>query len=128
MKDLTKIFLTLILLLSVIWIISFAVPKIIELYKTDNIEIKTDTIIKNDTIYLDAEVTDTLPKTVYETIVKRDTVYRLVGDSIEAQPRVISIKKKLFKTPLNWKQTILWKYNMRQPLREEAMKMRIIPN
>lgn len=128
MKDLTKIFLTLILLFSVIWLISFAVPKIIELYKTDNIEIKTDTIIKNDTIYLDAEVTDTLPKTVYETIVKRDTVYRLVGDSIEAQPRVISIKKKLFKTPLNWKQTILWKYNMRQPLREEAMKMRIIPN
>lgn len=128
MKDLTKIFLTLILLFSVIWLISFAVPKIIELYKTDNIEIKTDTIIKNDTIYLDAEVTDTLPKTVYETIVKRDTVYRLVGDSIEAQPRVISIKKKLFKTPLNWKQTILWKYNMRQPLREEPMRMRIIPN
>lgn len=128
MKDITKIFLTLILLFSVLWIISFAVPKIIELYKTDNIEIKTDTIIKNDTIYLDAEVSDTLPKTVYETIVKRDTVYRLVGDSIEAQPRVISIKKKLFKTPLNWKQTILWKYNMRQPLREEHMKMRITPN
>ena len=128
MKDLTKVITTFILIFAGIWIVSFIVPKLYELYNTDTIIEKTDTIIKNDTIYLDAEVTDTLPKTVYETIVKRDTVYRLVGDSIEAQPRVISIKKKLSKTPLNWKQTILWKYNMRQPLREEPMKMRIIPN
>ncbi len=69
MKDLTKIFLTLILLFSVLWIISFAVPKIIELYKTDNIEIKTDTVVteKHDTILL----TDTKPYTVikYKTVV-----------------------------------------------------------
>ncbi len=128
MKDLTKVITTFILIFAGIWIVSFTVPKLYELYNRDTIIEKTDTIIKNDTIYLDAEATDTLPKTVYETIVKRDTVYRLVGDSIEAQPRVISIKKKLFKTPLNWKQTILWKYNMRQPLREEPMRMRIIPN
>lgn len=83
MKNLAKIFLTLILLLSVIWIISFAVPKIIELYKTDNIEIKTekiDTVVKQkvDTIWIREphtvgtikwrNVVDTLVTTKHDTV------------------------------------------------------------
>lgn len=94
MKDLTKLFLSLILLFSVLWIISFTVPKIIELYKTDNIEIKTDTIKtdtvltdKRDTLYLTPKkpYVEIRYKTVTDTLLteKHDTVLVEVPLSVQ---------------------------------------------
>ena len=65
------------------------------LEKTD-----TTTIVETDTIYRDKYVTDTVPKYVNQLIVKTDTVYKQVGDSIEAQPMIIALKKK--KSPTLW--------------------------
>lgn len=55
----------------------------------------TTTIVETDTIYRDKYVTDTVPKYINQLIVKTDTVFKQVGDSIEAQPMVIALKKKI---------------------------------
>lgn len=58
---------------------------------------KTDTtqIISTDTLYLEKHITDTVPQTINQVIFKTDTVYRQLGDSIEAQPMLITLKKKI---------------------------------
>lgn len=96
--------------IATIWLILFTAPKIKELYfPTDEItEIKTDTVISTDTLYLTRIMTDTLPTTKYVTITEHDTLYRVVGDSIEQTPRVLRLKKKLYQTPLQWRDKILW--------------------
>ena len=95
-----------------IWAILSVAPKVYDIYKGDNkVEVKTDTVLVADTLYLDKQVTDTLPKTVYQTVVEHDTVYTVKGDSIESKPRVVILKKKLYRKPLNWKDRILYHYN-----------------
>lgn len=58
---------------------------------------KTDTtqIISTDTLYLEKTITDTVPKYINQVIFKTDTVYRQKGDSIEAEPMIITLKKKI---------------------------------
>lgn len=58
---------------------------------------KTDTtqIISTDTLYLEKTYTDTVPKYINQVIFKTDTVYRQNGDSIEATPMLITLKKKI---------------------------------
>ena len=58
---------------------------------------KTDTtqIISTDTLYLEKTITDTVPKYINQVIFKTDTVYKKEGDSIEAQPMLITLKKKI---------------------------------
>lgn len=111
MKDLLKTITILFGIALIIWAIGFTAPKIIDIYKDKPMEIKTDTIVYTDTLYLEATKTDTLPKTVYQTIVEKDTLYKVIGDSIEAQPRVVLLKKKLSRTPLTLKDKILYHYS-----------------
>lgn len=63
---------------------------------------KTDTtqIISTDTLYLEKTYTDTVPKYINQVIFKTDTVYRQKGDSIEATPMLITLKKKITPTQL----------------------------
>lgn len=58
---------------------------------------KTDTtqIISTDTLYLEKTYTDTVPKYINQVIFKTDTVYQKEGDSISAQPMLITLKKKI---------------------------------
>ena len=58
---------------------------------------KTDTtqIISTDTLYMEKTITDTVPQYINQVIFKTDTVYRQKGDSIEAQPMLITLKKKI---------------------------------
>ena len=102
-----------VLAIMAVWVIGFTAPKIYQIYKDKNITetVKSDTIILKDTLFLERTAIDTLPKTVYQTVVEHDTVYRVNGDSIEAQPRIIVLKKKLYRKPLNWKDRILYHYN-----------------
>lgn len=62
----------------------------------------TDTTnkITVDTLYLEKEIKDSVPQTITQTIFKIDTVYRQVGDSIEATPMLITLKKKKSPTQL----------------------------
>lgn len=108
-----EIIIGIVLAIMTVWVIGFTAPKIYQIYKDKNVTetVKSDTIILKDTLFLDRTVTDTLPKTVYQTVVEHDTVYRVKGDSIEAQPRIIVLKKKLYRKPLNWKGRILYHYN-----------------
>ena len=63
---------------------------------------KTDTtqIISTDTLYLEKTYTDTVPKNINQVRFKTDTVYRQKGDSIEATPMLITLKKKITPTQL----------------------------
>ena len=67
-----------------------------------NIIEMTDTTnkITVDTLYIDKEIKDSVPQTITQTIFKIDTVYRQVGDSIEATPMLITLKKKKSPTQL----------------------------
>lgn len=96
MKDLAKTLGLLFGLALFIWAIGFTLPKIKDIYHTTQ-EIKQDTIFMTDTLYFEKTTTDTLPVYRYETIVKRDTLYKwkAKGDSIEKIPRVIMLKKKI---------------------------------
>jgi len=61
-------------------------------------KVDTTTTVTVDTLYLEKEIKDTVPQTITQTIFKTDTVYRQVGDSIEATPLLITLKKK--KSPI----------------------------
>lgn len=100
------------LAIMTIWVIGYTSPKLYDIYKDRNkVEVKTDTVIYADTVYLDKTVTDTVPKTVYQTIVMRDTLYRVKGDSIEQTPVVTVLKKKLYREPLCLMDRIALHYN-----------------
>lgn len=98
------------LAIMAVWVIGFTAPRVYEIYKDNHMTetIKTDTIIKSDTVYFETIKTDTMPHTKFVTVTERDTVYRVVGDSIEKTPRQIVSKKKLLVAPLQWKDKILW--------------------
>lgn len=94
-----------------IWAIGFSAPRLYQIYKDSHkteTTIKSDTIIKSDTVYFESHKTDSMPHTKYVTVTERDTVFKVVGDSIEQTPRQIVSKKKLLVAPLQWKDKILW--------------------
>lgn len=99
------------LAIMTIWVIGFSAPRLYQIYKDKQTTevIKTDTIIKSDTIYFETTRTDTMPVTKYVTITQRDTVFRVVGDSIEKTPRQIVSKKKVLAVPLKLGDRILWR-------------------
>lgn len=107
-KNIIEYIIGITLALATIWLILFTAPKLKQIYFPEQTEIKSDTIFSTDTLYLESHKTDTMPKTKYVTIVEHDTLYRVVGDSIEQTPRVLRLKKKLYQTPLDWKNTTLW--------------------
>lgn len=61
--------------------------------------LQTDTITETDTLYLETEIIDTMPKYITQRIYKTDTLYKKMPhtDSIEATPILISLKKKIIK-------------------------------
>lgn len=76
--------------IAMVWLILLSAPKIKEMYfPSDEIEIKTDTVVRTDTLYLDKLFIDSVPKVKYVTVVKRDTVYGKEGDSLVAYPMVV---------------------------------------
>ena len=61
-------------------------------------KVDTTTTVTVDTLFLEKAYTDTVPKYINQTIYKTDTVYQKEGDSISAQPLIITLKKK--KSPI----------------------------
>lgn len=59
------------------------------LEKTD-----TTTTMTIDTLYLEKTVVDTVPEYINQVIFKTDTLYQMNGDSLEATPVLITLKKK----------------------------------
>lgn len=52
-------------------------------------------VIETDTIWMEKLVVDSMPKERKQTIMALDTVYQQHGDSIEATPRLLTLKKKI---------------------------------
>lgn len=89
-KNIVEYIIGITLAIATIWLILFTAPKIKEMYfPSDEIEIKTDTVLRTDTLYLDKLFIDSVPKVKYVTVVKRDTVYGKEGDSLVAYPMVV---------------------------------------
>lgn len=55
-------------------------------------------VIETDTIWMERRVVDSLPKQRSQTIMALDTVYNQHGDTIEATPRLLTLKKKIMPT------------------------------
>ena len=101
MKDSnTLIIVALTILIGLMFVVMQVQHNKINNYK--NLLEMTDTTnkITVDTLYLDKEIKDSVPQTTTQTIFKIDTVYRQVGDSIEATPMLITLKKKKSPTQL----------------------------
>ena len=96
----TLIAVALTILISLMFVLMYFQQNTINEYK--NLLEKTDTTssITVDTLYLEKTYTDTVPKYITQKIIKTDTVYRQVGDSIEATPMLITLKKKKSPTQL----------------------------
>ncbi len=102
MKNFIKFILAFFITIMILFGVSTVVPKIADIYKNKPVE-KADTVVFHDTLYFERTVTDTLPEYRYETVVVRDTLYKLAkGDSIEKIPRVIMLKKKLPVKHYHW--------------------------
>lgn len=52
-------------------------------------------VIETDTIWMEKRIVESMPKQRTETIMALDTVYQQKGDSIEATPRLLTLKKKI---------------------------------
>lgn len=101
MKDSnTLIIVALTILIGLMFVVMHVQHNAINNYK--NILEMTDTTnkITVDTLYLEKEIKDSVPQTITQTIFRIDTVYRQVGDSIEATPMLITLKKKKSPTQL----------------------------
>lgn len=96
----TLIIVALTILIGLMFVVMHVQQNKINDYK--NLLEMTDTTnkITVDTIYLDKVIRDTMPQTITQTIYKIDTVYRQIGDSIEATPMLITLKKKKSQTQL----------------------------
>ena len=90
----TLIIVALTIIIGLMFVVMHVQHNAINNYK--NLLEMTDTTnkITVDTLYLDKEIKDSVPQTITQTIFKIDTVYRQVGDSIEATPMLITLKKK----------------------------------
>lgn len=82
------------ILIALMFVVMYVQQNTINKYR--NLLEMTDTTssITVDTLYLEKEIKDSVPQTITQTIFKTDTVYRQVGDSIEATPMLITLKKK----------------------------------
>ena len=101
MKDSnTLIIVALTILIGLMFVVMNVQHNAINNYK--NLLEMTDTTnkITVDTLYLEKEIKDSVPQTITQTTYKIDTVYRQVGDSIEATPMLITLKKKKSPTQL----------------------------
>lgn len=101
MKDSnTLIIVALAILIGLMFVVMHVQHNAINNYK--NLLEMTDTTntINVDTLYLEKEIKDSVPQTITQTVFKIDTVYRQVGDSIEATPMLITLKKKKSPTQL----------------------------
>lgn len=100
----TLIIVVLTILIGLMFVVMHVQHNKINDYK--NLLEMTDTTntITVDTLYLDKEIKDSVPQTITQTIYKIDTVYRQVGDSIEATPMLITLKKKKSSTQLQIQQ------------------------
>ena len=96
----TLIIVALTILIGLMFVVMHVQHNAINNYK--NLLEMTDTTnkITVDTLYLDKEIKDSVPQTITQTVFKIDTVYRQVGDSIEATPMLITLKKKKSLTQL----------------------------
>lgn len=96
----TLIIVALTILIGLMFVVMHIQNNAINNYK--NLLEMTDTTnkITVDTLYLEKEIKDSVPQTITQTIFKIDTVYRQVGDSIEATPMLITLKKKKSPTQL----------------------------
>lgn len=84
-----------------IWVIGYTAPKLYNIYKDEpKTEIKVDTVYHSDTLYFEAKKTDSIPKIVYQTITKRDTLYLHDKDSDIMIPRLVVHKKKEYSDTL----------------------------
>lgn len=97
------------LAIMAVWVIGFSAPKLYEIYKDSHMTetIKTDTVVRSDTIYFEIQKTDSVPQVIYETITKRDTLYFHDKDSDIMVPRMIFVKKKDYSDTLQMGQDTL---------------------
>jgi len=110
-KNLLEIITGIILALATVWVIGFSAPKLYQIYKDAHTTetIKTDTVMKSDTIYFEVQKTDSVPQVIYESITKRDTLYFHDKDSDIMIPRMIFVKKKEYSDTLQMgKDTLLY--------------------
>ena len=100
MKSNNTLIIVLTILLGLMFVVMHVQQNKINDYK--NLLEMTDTTnkITVDTLYLEKEMKDSVPQTITETIFKIDTVYKKEGDSIEATPMLITLKKKKSPTQL----------------------------
>lgn len=100
----TLIIVVLTMLIGLMFVVMHVQQNKINDYK--NLLEMTDTTnkISVDTLYLEKEIKDSVPNTITETIFKIDTVYKKEGDSIEATPMLITLKKKKSPTQLQIQQ------------------------
>ena len=65
----------------------------------NNLILKSDTIteVKTDTLYFTKTIVEKAPKEKQTTIIVHDTLYRQKGDSVEAQPILVTLKKKAYR-------------------------------
>lgn len=52
-------------------------------------------VIETDTVWMEKLVVDSMPNERKQTVMALDTVYQQHGDSIEATPRLLTLKKKI---------------------------------
>ena len=104
MKSNNTLIVVLTILLGLMFVVMHVQRNKINDYK--NLLEMTDTTnkISVDTLYLEKEIKDSVPQTITETIFKIDTVYKKEGDSIEATPMLITLKKKKSPTQLQIQQ------------------------
>ena len=100
MKSNNTLIIVLTILLGLMFVVMHVQRNKINDYK--NLLEMTDTTnkISVDTLYLEKVIKDSVPQTITETIFKIDTVYKKEGDSIEATPMIITLKKKKSPTQL----------------------------
>lgn len=88
------------ILIGLMFVVMYVQQNTINKYRNLLEMTDTTTTMTVDTLYLEKEIKDSVPQTITQTIFKTDTVYRQVGDSIEATPMLITLKKKKSPTQL----------------------------
>lgn len=65
----------------------------------NNLILKSDTVteVKTDTLYFTKTIVEKAPKEKQTTIIVHDTLYRQKGDSVEATPILVTLKKKAYR-------------------------------
>ena len=88
------------ILIGLMFVVMYVQQNTINNYKNLLEKVDTTTTMTVDTLYLEKTYTDSVPKYITQKIIKTDTVYKKEGDSISAQPLLITLKKKKSPTQL----------------------------